>query len=1398
MSELNFKLGASTGEALDAIGRVLAATEKVDEKAQEATEALGEMGSALSESASAAETAATSSTEIASEIDKASKSAAAAAAATASVGGALEDAAAEAHDFSTAVEETADNLDAVQNAANAAASILQQILETDNPLEGFNAALGTFQERIDEATHELNSLQMQMSEGGMSTEEVEAASARYAELTEQITMAQSIYEGLQAAEAQYRASLEESTETTERHNQTFVDLLGGADKYRTILNTLPPGVKAVITEMEGLTTTARAFIATPLGAVLAAITLALSSLTTWFKNSSEGEMAFAEITGYVSGILNQLKEIAISVGKTIYEAFTNPKQAVKDLWSTIKSQLLNRIDGLGKTFKVLGEMIASVFKGEFDADKWAQMGKNLADATAETITGIDKLTDKVNKYAKTTANAAKLTAEYNKREKQLARDRSKWAVEEQEIDNELIRLRSSNMSGGDTKKNQQRAQELVKKKYDQQQAFLTEELKIQQGRMALTTNTDADYERENQLKRALKQIEGRREQEMMRFNRQAFSQTRSAEQAAKHAKALADKQTKSENNITAIITKQEEAQQKAWEALQQHITDARIAAMDEGEEKVLQQLEAQKKKEIQAVRDQQEAYLQNKRNNAKQLFEANPKNTGKVFDYNSVQLNREEQLAFEEYANQVSRKAEKDMADLKRKFEESVRLYASKYGNEEEKREAINDTYQMKIDEGALIDKRLIYREWQEALADLNLDELKKNINWADVFGDLGAVSTKALQELEEQLQDFIDANTDLPIDQYEALGEAIGRVQEQLRKNRNALAEAFGLALPYAQKLKQYEEEQLQAAENHRKQAEALAELQTQQTSQIIGINEELKLAGTDKAVNANTTGVDFTAILEDIKDSVKAENLKKAFAELQKTNVKVDTQKEKTDKAGQTLTTATNHLMAWQKNLTAKLGDFTKTFNLIGSNISALPGLLNEIGIDASSDIGRTATLTAGVANDAMGALSDAMTGNFIGALSKSISAIDGIVEIFDKGNIAAMNKEIEKLRESNQGLASALNDLRGGLEDASFAEALKDADKMYDLLSQQQRNSSLVMIDEARKWEHGSHSIAGQLDKDSGFKGLLNQASALTGQRLESVEELLGLTAQEWKQLRDANTDLYNEILASFRSKENTHTGAGVDELINDYITQYADAFNELQLTITEKFAGFSFDSLKGEFRNALSDLKSGIDDTSKYLENKLRDAVIKSVSDDYTHDLKDFYKQFGEAMQEGLTNDEAAALRLRYQQITNEAIQKRDQALATLGLDANAEAIAASQRSVASMSESTANELNGRFTALQISGQTIADMSAAGLVHLQQMNANLQFSGQAIVDKTAAGLVHLQEMNASLRDAGSSLANINASIIACNGTLNAILEGQRASTAAIGQNMSQVITTLNQKL
>lgn len=136
-----------------------------------------------------------------------------------------------------------------------------------------------------------------------------------------------------------RAKIAQLNKQLDENNKTIKDNIDATTKQRmsmdrtiTNLDKLAPGLTGAARGFGEMTKASLAFIATPIGAIIAAIGLALGALMSYFKGSEEGQ--------------NKLNRI-MAIGGQVIEKVTD---AVEFLGSAI-------FDGLGKAFEFLGGLI---------------------------------------------------------------------------------------------------------------------------------------------------------------------------------------------------------------------------------------------------------------------------------------------------------------------------------------------------------------------------------------------------------------------------------------------------------------------------------------------------------------------------------------------------------------------------------------------------------------------------------------------------------------------------------------------------------------------------------------------------------------------------------------------------------------------------------------------------------------------------------------------------------------------------------------------------------------------------------------------------------------------------------------------------------------------------------
>jgi hypothetical protein len=160
--------------------------------------------------------------------------------------------------------------------------------------------------------------------------------------------------------------------------------------YASALDGVVPGLGGFVNGLQNGTKAALAFIATPLGAILGAIGLALGALIEYFKGTEEGQDRLNKITQIGSAILGKLGDVVRDVGEAIFNAFTDPKQALEDFVNFLRQNVENRIQGLLELIPALGKAITLAFKGEF-----AEAGQVAFDAVAKVSLGIEDASSKI-------------------------------------------------------------------------------------------------------------------------------------------------------------------------------------------------------------------------------------------------------------------------------------------------------------------------------------------------------------------------------------------------------------------------------------------------------------------------------------------------------------------------------------------------------------------------------------------------------------------------------------------------------------------------------------------------------------------------------------------------------------------------------------------------------------------------------------------------------------------------------------------------------------------------------------------------------------------------------------------------------------------------------------------
>ena len=177
---------------------------------------------------------------------------------------------------------------------------------------------------------------------------------------------------------------------------------------------------------------------------------------------------------------------------------------------------------------------------------------------------------------------------------------------------------------------------------------------------------------------------------------------------------------------------------------------------------------------------------------------------------------------------------------------------------------------------------------------------------------------------------------------------------------------------------------------------------------------------------------------------------------------------------------------------------------------------------------------------------------------------------------------------------------------------------------------------------------------------------------------------------------------DIVEAIKNTGKGGYGDRVLEKLKDYAAE-AGTLEDIADDLAESLTQISFDSLKSEFIDTLMDMNSSAQDFSDNFSKMLMQAVLKAKVDDLLgNDMKAFYDEWTERAKANggkLSKTDITALKEKYDEMVQEGLKIRDEVAEITGYKQSYEQ-SASSGSFESMSQDTGDELNGRFTAVQI--------------------------------------------------------------------------------------------------
>lgn len=1067
-------------------------------------------------------------------------------------------------------------------------------------------------------------------------------------------------------------------------------LQGEIGKVGEAFKALGIPVTGSLTAIKSVTKALWGMCATPVGAVIAAIALAFKAVHTWMTKSAEGQKVYTKLMAYFGSLAKSITDIVIIFGEYLYKCFTKPNAPLRDFgnnfvktFKTAVKAAVNLIGGLGTTIKGVLNMDWDTFtaglKKTWDGIKGA--GETVVGAFKTSVSGAigavktaydafanDDLSKKlmpafngIFTKAKQAASLAGKIQETQIAIKKNAETQYKLEGKIAEVKNKIYTLQGKEKIAAI-----EEAKALVRQKYDFQIKQQQQLVKLHEKQTKLHTQSleDIAAERELRIQVLRTQIQQNSEQRML--IRQEEAAKRSLANKAKSdtkKDATQQKQINSaEGKLDDVIYKNAYERAKAWQSLEQEVTDAKIKAMKEGEEKVIAERKRELSKEIEQIEERKNAAIKAERDRQKAEFDAqqsvikakggkaetwddkkhlDSKNIKKITEQYTII----EQKTVESYNNEIY------ADELK-----SYREYLKEYGNLEQQKLAIVEEYNEKIKEarakGNLFEEAKLKTDLEEQLKKLNFNDFKDSINWDSVFSDMGRLSKSYLEDLRKKLKDLLGSGT-LDIDDMKVVSEQIGKIDDAISEQ----TDKWGWSNEKMREYNRLLQEAADAQERLRKATVEQYNAQERQSSTRIAIQKVFAETGVSVSTN-KITSQNKSALFNENKMNLsneQLEKLKKLFDELAVSEVKVGKATKDVKKAQEDANVTQDKARLSIKEIA---NEWAESMSNVAKKLQEASELIDVLGF-GDSDLGQKLKSGADAFNKGSQAASDFATGNYIGAVINGIGAIKSLGSVFGigSGNAKEVAETQRRLTESNERLQKSIDKLKDTMSNTYGKEstnAYKDA-----LQQQKTYNHNVMEIAKQQMSYHGSHH-----SWSSYWSGFNDEQMAKIRQNVKSDfnGDITTLTPEEMKKLLSYE-DLVDKIRGTGKHyKGRSAYGENVLHKLEDY-ADLAGNIDELTDKWRESITQISFDSMKDNFISNLMDMSKSAQDFSNNFAEMMQKALLSySMEDLINKDLKNLYEEWEKKIDEKegkFSSKDVEDFQTQYQKIVDEGLKRRDE-------------------------------------------------------------------------------------------------------------------------------------------
>ena len=671
--------------------------------------------------------------------------------------------------------------------------------------------------------------------------------------------------------------------------------------------------------------------------------------------------------------------------------------------------------------------------------------------------------------------------------------------------------------------------------------------------------------------------------------------------------------------------------------------------------------------------------------------------------------------AYAQIAQEIKDKALTKLEEERRDSERtSMQNYLKDYGEYQEKRLALTQEAEDKI---AKIKKnknitdtdkdyqiKSVEKALEKSLKDLDFDKLKKDINWDYIFGDLENTAPEAVAAVKEQLQQFIDTAKDLSPEEIKTVTEALQKMQDRM-----------DLSAP------------IKSIKSARKEYKAAKK-------EFDSYNKAYKKA--------------------------KSNNDTKGMTDASNGMVK----------ASQKMTKASNKEKKSYNEVIGVVGDYANALTEVGDIIGGTTGDMIKLGASA---ISCGASMASGINQfkEAASNLEKAIA--ILAIIEAALKAIQLVATIFgDKADetltdyVATMDLYIDLLSDS----ISNLNDSM-----ASAQNTMKDTIAYYEQLVNLEKQSATAIKSQSQVWLNSGAS--------KGFFGIGSSSSEGVKIQKQIADDLASSNAEVRKFYRegyDSLNEYFNKVRGRYaqsvsdfgrmdfiwelsdddliKLSEDTKAMALLGDTLSEAVTNYAAKIKEAkqaELDLAESLLSVSWDDFYDDFVDMIKDMDKTSEDFANSFAEYMRNALVKNlIAEKYKDKLQTLYDKATDWAKQGTLEDHIDELRQAYKEYAENAQKETEVIDKITGYQADADSREASSSGIATASQESIDELNGRMTAIQ--------------GHTYNINANTQM----LLQTTNQILRSVQNIDRNTEELPDRLSSMESNIKSVKDTVNDI--------------------------